>query len=61
MPAGEEIALVWGAANHDERRFEDPERFVLTSGADQLDRSCEVRISEGQREEEGVEEEGVGG
>ena len=25
--AGEEVSLVWGAANHDERRFEEPERF----------------------------------
>jgi hypothetical protein len=25
--AGEEVSLVWGAANHDERRFDDPERF----------------------------------
>jgi cytochrome P450 len=24
---GEEVSLVWGAGNHDERRFDDPERF----------------------------------
>jgi hypothetical protein len=26
---GEEISLVWGAANHDERRFAEPERFDI--------------------------------
>lgn len=27
IPQGAEVKLVWGAANHDEREFEDPERF----------------------------------
>jgi cytochrome P450 len=27
--AGEEVSLCWGAANHDERRFADPERFDI--------------------------------
>jgi cytochrome P450 len=26
---GEEVSLVWGAGNHDERRFADPERFDI--------------------------------
>jgi cytochrome P450 len=27
--AGEEVSLCWGSANHDERRFESPERFDI--------------------------------
>lgn len=30
IPAGSRVMLVWGAANHDEREFEDPERFDIT-------------------------------
>ncbi|MBW2384226.1 MAG: cytochrome P450 [Deltaproteobacteria bacterium] len=29
IPTGDEVSLVWGAANHDERRFSDPERFDI--------------------------------
>jgi hypothetical protein len=29
IPAGEEVMLLWGAANHDEREFDDPERFDI--------------------------------
>jgi cytochrome P450 len=29
VPAGSEVMLVWGAANHDEREFDDPERFDI--------------------------------
>ena len=29
---GEEVSLVWGSANHDERRFDDPERFDIHRG-----------------------------
>jgi cytochrome P450 len=27
IPAGSRVMLLWGAANHDEREFPDPERF----------------------------------
>jgi cytochrome P450 len=27
IPAGAEVLLIWGSANHDEREFPDPERF----------------------------------
>lgn len=30
IPAGARVMLVWGAANHDEREFPDPERFDIT-------------------------------
>jgi hypothetical protein len=30
IPAGVEVLLVWGAANHDEREFDEPERFDVT-------------------------------
>lgn len=30
IPEGAELRLVWGAANHDEREFDDPERFDVT-------------------------------
>ncbi|BBY18251.1 cytochrome P450 [Mycolicibacterium litorale] len=33
IPAGSRVMLVWGAANHDEREFPDPERFDVRRGA----------------------------
>ncbi|GAA2566134.1 cytochrome P450 [Mycolicibacterium diernhoferi] len=30
IPAGSRVMLVWGAANHDDREFADPERFDVT-------------------------------
>jgi cytochrome P450 family 130 len=33
IPAGSRVLLVWGAANHDEREFADPERFDVTRRA----------------------------
>ena len=30
VPAGSEVWLVWGAANHDEHVFDEPERFDIT-------------------------------
>jgi cytochrome P450 len=30
LPAGSELKLVWGAANRDEREFENPERFDVS-------------------------------
>lgn len=33
IPAGSRVLLVWGAANHDEREFPEPERFDVTRRA----------------------------
>jgi cytochrome P450 len=33
IPACSRVMLVWGAANHDEREFPDPERFDVTQNA----------------------------
>lgn len=33
IPAGSRVLLVWGAANHDDREFPDPERFDVTRRA----------------------------
>jgi hypothetical protein len=30
IPSGARVMLVWGAANHDDREFSDPERFEVT-------------------------------
>jgi cytochrome P450 family 130 len=30
IPAGSRVILVWGAANHDDREFSEPERFDVT-------------------------------
>jgi cytochrome P450 len=30
IPAGSRVMLVWGAANHDDREFDEPERFDIT-------------------------------
>lgn len=33
IPSGSRVLLVWGAANHDDREFPDPERFDVTRRA----------------------------
>lgn len=33
IPAGSRVMLLWGAANHDDREFPDPERFDIGRGA----------------------------
>ncbi|ALI24653.1 putative cytochrome P450 hydroxylase [Mycolicibacterium fortuitum] len=33
IPAGSRVMLVWGAANHDEREFDNPERFDICRSA----------------------------
>lgn len=33
IPAGSRVMLVWGAANHDDREFREPERFDVTRHA----------------------------
>lgn len=33
IPAGSRVMLVWGAANHDDREFPDPERLDVRRGA----------------------------
>ena len=33
IPAGSRVMLVWGAANHDDREFTDPERLDVRRGA----------------------------
>ncbi len=33
IPAGSRVMLVWGAANHDEREYPDPERFDVARRA----------------------------
>jgi cytochrome P450 family 130 len=33
IPAGSRVMLVWGAANHDDREYPDPERFDVTRRA----------------------------
>jgi cytochrome P450 len=33
IPAGSRVMLVWGAANHDDREFPEPERFDITRTA----------------------------
>jgi cytochrome P450 len=36
IPAGDQVALLYGSANHDERRFPDPKRFSPGRGAGHL-------------------------